>query len=116
MNEINELGTFLRSARERKGLSLRGVEKQTGVSNAYLSQIESGKINQPSPNILYKLSEIYQVSYDELLKLAGHPTSDSPSHEEADSFLARLGPVTEDEQDALMEYLEFLRSRRSRKD
>jgi HTH-type transcriptional regulator, competence development regulator len=116
MDEINELGKFLRTIRERKSLSLRAVERQSGVSNAYLSQIESGKINQPSPNILHKLSEIYEVPYNDLLKLAGYPSSETLDQAVDESFLTRLGPVTEEEQDALTEYLEFLRSRRSRKD
>ena len=38
------LGPFLRAARERRSLTLRAVERATGVSNAYLSQLESGKI------------------------------------------------------------------------
>lgn len=115
MDEPNELGVFLRAAREQKSLSLRAVERQSGVSNAYLSQLESGKIKQPSPNILHKLSLVYEVPYADLLELAGYPASDDESDEQTNSFAARLGPVTEEEQDALVEYLGFLRSRRSRK-
>jgi transcriptional regulator with XRE-family HTH domain len=116
MNDKTTLGTFLRAAREKHSLSLRAVEKKVGISNAYLSQIESGKINQPSPNILFKLATFFELSYNDLLQLADYPTKDDIEEEVGTSFVARLGPVTENEQDALLEYLEFLRSRRSRKE
>src|SRR5258707_11630939 len=107
------LGEVLQAAREAKQLSLRAVEKATGVSNAYLSQVESGKIKQPSPTILHKLSEIYEISYTDVLTLAGHPVpSDAPLPDVSQRTLGRLGAVTPDEAEALVEYLAFLRSRK----
>ncbi len=110
------LGDFLRAARTRKGMSLRAVERATGISNAYLSQLESGKIRQPSPQYLHALSEVYSISYVTLSALAGHPV---PGAAEDDArlptFACRLGPVTDDEEEKLIEYLDFLRSRGSRK-
>ena len=38
----------LRRMRKLTGFSLRKVEEMTGLSNAYLSQLETGKINMPS--------------------------------------------------------------------
>jgi transcriptional regulator with XRE-family HTH domain len=35
---------LLALCRELKGLTVRDVEKKTGISNAYISQIETGKI------------------------------------------------------------------------
>ena len=67
--QFSELIKELRSA---KGFSLRQVEKKSGISNAYLSQLENGKIEKPSPHILYKLAEVYEVSYENLMKLAGY--------------------------------------------
>lgn len=108
-----KLGKFLQAARERKSLTLRAAEKATGVSNAYLSQLENGKIRQPSPVVLHKLSELYEVSYANALELAGYPvpnrSGDSASYAR---FASRLGPLTEEEEEALVEYLDFLRSRR----
>lgn len=113
--ESGKLAEFLRAARERKGLTLRAVEKATGISNAYLSQLESAKIQQPSPVMLNKLSELYQVSYADILELAGYPVPGRSNEATSYSRLAsRLGPTTKEEEDALLEYLEFLRSRRRR--
>lgn len=95
-------------------MSLRAVEEQTDVSNAYLSQLEHGRIRQPSPVILYKLSELYRVSYAKAMRLAGYPVPGLPEREPAPAGLARFGDVTPDEEDALAEYLEFLRARQGR--
>lgn len=118
--ESTSLGIRLRAARERAGLTLREVEERTGVSNAYLSQIESGRIKEPSPRILHRLAELYGESYAELLELAGYPVPD-PQHsrrpgEPARHPHGRLGAVTREEETELLEYLKFMRarSRRSR--
>jgi transcriptional regulator with XRE-family HTH domain len=111
--ESSELGTFLRAAREGSQLTLRAVEKATGISNAYLSQLESGKIRQPSPVVLHKLSELYETSYAYAMELAGYPVPDSSDTNESYTRLAsRFGPISREEEESLAEYLEFLRARR----
>lgn len=107
------LGPFLKSAREDKQLSLRDVERSVGVSNAYLSQLESGRIREPSPNVLHKLATLYGVDYSETMELAGYmpPTSGG---RRAHQSLSRIGPVSVDEADQLVEYLAFIRTRRRR--
>ncbi|WP_367119167.1 helix-turn-helix domain-containing protein, partial [uncultured Mucilaginibacter sp.] len=42
--EKKTLGGLLKEARELRRLSLREVETQSGISNAYLSQLENDKI------------------------------------------------------------------------
>jgi transcriptional regulator with XRE-family HTH domain len=111
------LGSMLRGGRERKSLSLRAVERATGVSNAYLSQLESGKIRQPSPVVLHKLAELYDLPYAAVMERAGYPAATEVGVEAAPSVIdSRLGPITTEEEHALREYLEFLRSRRGRKE
>ncbi len=122
----DNLGTFLASARNKLGMTLRAVEDETGISNAYLSQLEHGKIKMPAPQNLYKLAELYQVPYDLLMELAGYPvpktqaeynydsSSSAESRFASDAFAARIGAVTEEEEEALIEYLQFIRSRKRR--
>ncbi|MDE0142858.1 MAG: helix-turn-helix transcriptional regulator [Caldilineaceae bacterium] len=113
-----KLGAFLSSARSKLGMSLRAVEKETGISNAYLSQLEHGKIKTPSPQNLNKLAQLYRVPYELLMELAGFPVPKAPSAESQtarDTFAARIGAVTEEEEEALVEYLQFIRSRRRRR-
>jgi transcriptional regulator with XRE-family HTH domain len=115
MHEPHSLSQFLRVARERKGFTLRAVEEATGISNAYLSQLEGAKIRQPSPIILHKLSQLYGISYTTAMEYAGYPVPGrSTDASEEPLFASRLGPITKEEEEALMEYLEFLRSRRKR--
>lgn len=106
---MNGIGRALSDARNRKGLSLRAVEASTGISNAYLSQLESGKIREPSPNILFKLAELLEIPYETLLSLAGYPLPKNAQSKVPPGLAARLGPVSSDEEDALAEYLDFLR-------
>jgi len=53
-------------------MSLRDVERWTGVSNAYLGQIEQAKRPPPHTNILKKLAPLYNVSVHELMAAAGY--------------------------------------------
>jgi transcriptional regulator with XRE-family HTH domain len=66
------LGALLRKTRTAAGLTLRAVETQTSISNAYLSQLETGKAENPSPALLRKLAELYKVRYETLLTAAGY--------------------------------------------
>ena len=111
------MGPLLRAAREQRSLTLRAVERAIGVSNAYLSQLESGKIRQPSPVVLHKLAELYEVPYAVMLERAGYPSlSGSGAAGNPIIVDSRLGPINQDEEQALREYLDFLRSRRARRD
>ncbi len=103
---------MLRNARNSVGLSLRDVEAKAGVSNAYVSQVEGAKIKQPSPQILHKLCELYGARYESALEFAGYPVPNARQMPADARFAARLGPTTRDEESALMEYLQFLRSRK----
>src|SRR5215207_7319585 len=61
--KMERLGELLSDARKRRQLTLRAVQDAVGISNAYLSQLETGKVQSPSPVVLHKLSELYELSY-----------------------------------------------------
>lgn len=66
-------GQFLKSLREQKGVSLVDVEKATGISNAYLSQLETGARRRlPPPERLRIIADYYNISVKELLEKAGY--------------------------------------------
>src|SRR5688572_21546610 len=71
------LGALLRRLRTEQGFSLRVVETKTGISNAYLSQVETGKAENPSPHLLKKLADLYKGSYDTLMRIAGYAPAGS---------------------------------------
>lgn len=111
-----ELGTLLADLRAAKGLSLREVEEATerAVSNAYLSQLENGKIRKPSPNVLLSLSKVYGVAYETLMEKAGYllPSQDAGGRRRRLAAFA-IDDLTAEEEEELLRYLAFLRSRRS---
>jgi transcriptional regulator with XRE-family HTH domain len=111
-----ELGALLADLRTAKGLSLREVEEATGraVSNAYLSQLENGKIGKPSPNVLHRLAEVYAVPYEALMEKAGYllPSQDGRGRRRKRLAVFAIDDLTAEEEEELLKYLAFLRSRR----
>lgn len=66
-------GNYLKELRARKGVSLMKVEEATGISNAYLSQLETGVRRRiPTSNRLNALADYYNVSIYQLLEKAGY--------------------------------------------
>lgn len=110
-HETSSLGQELRRLRQLHGFTLKDVERTTGISNAYLSQVETGKIEKPSPAKLYALAEMYKVSYDTLMETAGHITRQraEPQPTLAGTAFSTLGDLTPEEKDALATYLTALR-------
>lgn len=51
-----EFGVYLKKVRKAKGLSGRELAKRSNISQAYLSQLERGENNKPSPEIIKKLA------------------------------------------------------------
>lgn len=112
MAHLEQLGSYLRDARNKKDLTLRDVQEKIGISNAYLSQLEGAKVNQPSPVVLNKLCEFYGISYALAMEYAGYPVPTEARFSSAEQkFASRLGRTTAVEQDALLDYLKFLRSK-----
>ena len=69
---LAELGLYFRELRSRKGLSIRGLARESGVSQAYLSMLESGsETGPPSLKILNRLGDYFQVQIDTFLLVGG---------------------------------------------
>ena len=113
--EIDNLGDVLKKRREEIKLTLREVEERTGVSNAYLSQLENQKIRKPSPKVLKKLADTYGLSYAYLMNLAGYPVA---TVQDSKRIFFRtshgLKDITKEEEKELLDYLRFIRMRRTK--
>lgn len=106
-------GIYLKALRESKGLTLREVEKQADISNAYLSQLESSKIKQPSPTTLYRLAQVYGVKYEVLMEKVGYPVPQQNKGKKLKNTVShRLGQITKEEEIELLGYLKFIRSKK----
>ena len=111
------LGQYLASICADRKMTLRDVEEATSkqVSNAYLSQIETGKIQKPSPNILHALAELYAINFEKLMEMAGYLTSttkrtDAERHGRVATFAEHN--LTGEEELEMLQYLQFMRSRK----
>ena len=110
---MGELGNLLAAARTSKGLSLREVERLTGISNPHLSQIEKGHIEQPAPSLLWTLSDLYGLKYAVLLKLAGHAgTTTSSRRSLAGAALHALEDLSPSEQEEVLSFIQRLAQQR----
>ena len=69
---MEKFGTYIRTLRKQKGLTLKHVEKAARVSNSFLSQVERGIRNPPRPDILNRLAVAYSVPANDLMEAAGY--------------------------------------------
>ena len=109
------LGKLLKSTRELIPLTLRQVEEASGISNAYLSQLENEKIKKPSANILYKLSSLYRLDLNSLLSAAGiiEKTEKKGKSNLLKNIAFYAENLTEEEEQKVMEYIKFLRHKKN---
>lgn len=108
------LGQALREGRLRNSMSLRDVERATGISNGYLSQLESDAVKEPSPNHLYKLAQAYGIGYSLLMELAGYRVPEPAGDRRGLMGLDGVGDLTEGEWAQVRSFALFLRNSRRR--
>lgn len=111
---METLGETLKNARKGLSLKLREIEDETGISNAYLSQLENDKIAKPSASILYKLAAAYKIELNDLLIAAGiitrRPEEQSEMSELEKEIAFYKSHLTEDEQRQVVTFMKFLKS------
>jgi len=112
----SQLGGMLADLRTARGFTLRQVEEATdhAVSNAYLSQLEKGKVQKPSPNVLHSLAEAYAVPYESLMERAGYllPSGGGERKRRGRLSAFAIDDLTAEEEAELLKYLAFIRSRK----
>jgi HTH-type transcriptional regulator, competence development regulator len=122
------LGEYLWELRQAAQMTLREVEEaaESRVSNAYVSQLETGKITQPSPSILHCLAEVYTsrlpknalvvCSFERMMELAGHIASKEGKPKKRSGHLPTFAEheLSPEEEEELLKYLAFIRMRRGK--
>lgn len=68
--QLQSLGSFIRTQRKQAQMSLRDLAEATNVSNPYLSQIERG-LHQPSMRVLKSIAVALNLSVETLLVRSG---------------------------------------------
>ncbi len=74
---MDNLGSHLKGARLRAGLSLRELARQAELSPSFISQIENGK-SQPSVATLYMFAQTLNVSIDEFFDQGSREIDQTP--------------------------------------
>jgi transcriptional regulator with XRE-family HTH domain len=111
------LGATLKAARTAAGLSLRDVEKRTGVRSGHLSQIETNTIAKPEMAILWELAATYGVDFGRLLALAGYADDeDAVSGRQRQRMTVALRAMTELTPADQAEALRFMAELKARRD
>jgi transcriptional regulator with XRE-family HTH domain len=116
-----ELGSKLREVRELKKLSLAAVAKPAGMSPTALQKLERGDVESPSPHRLHRLADVLDISYTDLMQLAGYivPSEDEPdpARERANVLLQALSSddLTDEELRDVAEFLAFKRQQQARR-
>ena len=73
MKKISLRGDRLRIERTKKGIKAKDIALRCGISPGYLSQLESGKRDQPPSELVKKLADELSVSPEWLLGEDSHP-------------------------------------------
>ena len=99
----DEFNKNLKNAREMRGLSQKYVAEAIGVAKSTYSLYESGN-REPNVQTIKKISDILNVSADELLGINEHPTT-LAAHFDGDEY-------TEDELAEIRQFAEFVKNRK----
>jgi transcriptional regulator with XRE-family HTH domain len=110
------LGDTLKAARTAAGLSLRDVEKRTGVRSGHLSQIETNTIARPEMAILWELAATYGVDFARLVALAGYGGGGDVSSRQRQRMTVALRAMSELSPADQAEALRFMAELKARRD
>ncbi len=109
---MNELSKLLARLRLNKSATLRDVEAKTGISNAYLCQLENGDVSEPSPRILQKLSKYYEFPYTDLLIAAGYMKKTEKKRERENELLFMSQSLSDDQYEVVKKFMEYLKNQK----
>jgi len=91
------------------------VAGEAGISTAYLQKLETGDVQNPSPNVLHAIAQVLDVSYSTLMELAGYVVPGSEDAGSVDTFDHALASadLTDAERRAVAAFIAHLRETRS---
>ncbi|MEE3346087.1 MAG: helix-turn-helix transcriptional regulator [Chloroflexota bacterium] len=112
----SQLAKVVKEARKDRKLSQREFSRTLGMSNAYISHLEGGKI-QPSVKTLRNISSALEISYNSLAILAKYVDPsifDQTSNSEKSLRVKAISDLTEREWDSVLDYVNYIRSQRNK--
>lgn len=85
MISIN-IGEIIKQLRHDKNISARELARRSDISQGYLSQLETGKNNNPTNEMLIKIANGLGVPYIRLLRTSGYFEDDVEISDKQDVF------------------------------
>ena len=74
--EMNSIGMFLQSEREKQQISIRYLAELTGISHSEINKIENGERATPSPHHLKMIAKVLRLNQIKCFKIAGYIDTD----------------------------------------
>jgi transcriptional regulator with XRE-family HTH domain len=99
-------------------MSLRDVERRTGIRSGHLSQLETDTIGKPEMAILWELAALYGLDFSQLLALAGYVEGRETSGRQRQRMtvaLRALGELSPRDQADALSYMAELKARDERR-
>lgn len=82
MVTMSTIGRYIWKLRQDRGgkgyWGLLAVSERVKISHPYLSQLENGKANRPSPEVLRKIADVFGVPVSDLMVQAGYMDAEFP--------------------------------------
>jgi len=108
-SRVNKFAYVVKQEMLKKGLSLRQMAGECGISPGYLSLVLNEKRVPPQPEIIDKMTRVLGLAPPILHLLAGYvPQKDR----RWDGLFKRLRTMSDDEVDRLIEYIDSMKKRR----
>lgn len=101
---MKTVGTYLKNIRLELNMSMEDVTKHTGITDSRLNRLEHGKLKEPSPFMLKKLSELYHISLIDLYKRIGYLSNDKTT----DTNFFHIEQLSEGEIKHIQSQIDFL--------
>jgi transcriptional regulator with XRE-family HTH domain len=107
--DLRQLGRLIAQQRNQRGLSLRDVEKITGVTNSTLSRLELGEIEKPHTSHLARIAQALEAEPADYYALAGYIMPEGLP--ELKQYLLVKYGFTQDEAERIDEITQALRGK-----
>ncbi len=84
---MSHFGSFVKSLRKQRGLTLEEVAAKIRSHKGYISGIENGKVNPPSVKIILRYARLLGQNPNLLVRLAWVDKAPAIIRDDAESFL-----------------------------
>lgn len=71
MDGPSTLAEYLRTERQRAGISQRQLASRVGIHNSYLARLENGETANPAADLVQRIADVLEISSTDLLAFIG---------------------------------------------